>query len=787
MNLLADLYCYGELEKIAASRLRSAVKLVELENKGGSKVYGLQMGDKVIGDMGIADGAVYHTQIDPKYKGLGLGKKLYGEVMRRQSGQALKSDEMVSPQVAAVWRRMQGTKGYSVVEHPHTFEEGDAFHETGGKGPVFEASLPSEAALATVGTRPAFLDSRPVTQRALQFLGRATDFQAGVIAGARHSVRVRNLRDRVRAWKEKSAGVDKRKEKLRAERARLTRLLENKQTLLRDGPGVHQTIVGLGAAGAGIGGAVGGPAGALAGGTAGILGGGVVKPALLRARIAQIDRELEKKGNVLPRPTITLPGTSKITELAGLDPDHLYAMYKAKQKGANSRVGTMARSFDAERAAIEKKAAAYSEGPTSTFSHEKRRYSVDKAIIATAEKPVRQVPVKDLAWILKYTKPDAGRTRAADTDVPVLATKYGDKLVVVDGLHRLAKAQAEGRETLPVRYVSRAALSKASIEKKAHITILTGSAGAGKSALAEKLRPQFDLVVGTDTGKAEGGKYVSPPAEEKVRIRAERTEQVLAAHREGKNVLLEGFPEGVLKHPGVLEQADKVLVLDTPALRALYDVGRRSFQRRTPVLADLKMAVETRRADPSLLEKIVNAVGPEKVQKIKRDFVGMAKKASPNTQKTSPVRLVDKPERWRAVLQSHPAIRAGQHYDLRLNDPSSGISHSWATKKDWPKPGERIRLFQQPDHKPSYSDFQGHLLQGRGKTKPGSKGVEKVMDERVEIKRTSDKLVRFDVFKKEGELPDRYVLVKAKHDGKGHPPWVLINHGKAKADQVPVK
>ena len=163
-------------------------------------------------------------------------------------------------------------------------------------------------------------------------------------------------------------------------------------------------------------------------------------------------------------------------------------------------------------------------------------------------------------------------------------------------------------------------------------------------------------------------------------------------------------------------------------------------------------------------------------------------KGLPDKKKTSPVRLVEKPEHWRMVLQHHPAMKAGAHHDLRLNDPApGGVSHSWATKKDWPKPGERIRLFQQPDHKPSYSDFQGHLLSGYGKTKPGSKGVQKVMDERVEIKRTSDKLIRFDVFRKEGELPDRYVLVKAKHDGKGHPPWVLINHGKAKADQAPVK
>lgn len=118
--------------------------------------------------------------------------------------------------------------------------------------------------------------------------------------------------------------------------------------------------------------------------------------------------------------------------------------------------------------------------------------------------------------------------------------------------------------------------TRGSPEKRAHITLLTGYAGAGKSTLAERLAPHFDLVVGTDTGRAEGGAYVSPSQEEKARLRAERGKQILEAHAAGKRVLVEGFPDRFKRMPGVVEQADALLVLNRPWALSVLDVLRRS-------------------------------------------------------------------------------------------------------------------------------------------------------------------------------------------------------------------
>ena len=157
--------------------------------------------------------------------------------------------------------------------------------------------------------------------------------------------------------------------------------------------------------------------------------------------------------------------------------------------------------------------------------------------------------------------------------------------------------------------------------KEAHITLLTGSAGSGKSSLAEKLKDNYDLVVGTDTGKVVDGKYVSLSKEEKEKIRREREEKVLEVHRQGKRVLVEGFPEGHLKHPQIMGNADRVLLLATPHIRGIIDVGRRSFQRGTPLLPDLKMAIETRLRDGKHLKEIEQHVGKGAITRIRRDYV----------------------------------------------------------------------------------------------------------------------------------------------------------------------
>jgi hypothetical protein len=102
----------------------------------------------------------------------------------------------------------------------------------------------------------------------------------------------------------------------------------------------------------------------------------------------------------------------------------------------------------------------YREGPSSTFTHNQKRYGLDDAIEAAENKPVVQVPVKDLVWIFKYSRPSANRTRQADPRVPVLVTKWGDRDVVIDGLHRLSRAQEIGLDTIPVRRLSEEDLTR---------------------------------------------------------------------------------------------------------------------------------------------------------------------------------------------------------------------------------------------------------------------------------------------------------------------------------------
>ncbi len=64
------------------------------------------------------------------------------------------------------------------------------------------------------------------------------------------------------------------------------------------------------------------------------------------------------------------------------------------------------------------------------------------------------------------------------------------------------------------------------------------------------------------------------------------------------------------------------------------------------------------------------------------------------------------------VEQEHRAKRAGKHLDLRIGDRRG--MYSWATKKNLPEPGQKIRLHPQPIHPHSYNDFQGEIPSGYG-------------------------------------------------------------------------
>lgn len=111
----------------------------------------------------------------------------------------------------------------------------------------------------------------------------------------------------------------------------------------------------------------------------------------------------------------------------------------------------------------------YQEEDSSEFTHQDKKYNLNKTLRRTAFKKVREVPVKDLRWALKDWKeykedPRAHKKRVdkADTSAPLLVAKLEDGTPVpIDGMHRLAKAIREKRETVPARIVSDANLDSA--------------------------------------------------------------------------------------------------------------------------------------------------------------------------------------------------------------------------------------------------------------------------------------------------------------------------------------
>lgn len=102
----------------------------------------------------------------------------------------------------------------------------------------------------------------------------------------------------------------------------------------------------------------------------------------------------------------------------------------------------------------------YKEGKDSTFTHDGNDYSVDEALAQVKGQKSTPTKVSNLDWILEHGTPDQKRLDKADLKFPLLATSYQDKLAVVDGYHRLAKAKQEGIEELPVRFVDTSKLNK---------------------------------------------------------------------------------------------------------------------------------------------------------------------------------------------------------------------------------------------------------------------------------------------------------------------------------------
>lgn len=108
----------------------------------------------------------------------------------------------------------------------------------------------------------------------------------------------------------------------------------------------------------------------------------------------------------------------------------------------------------------------YQEDEDSTVTHNKKEYSLNMLLKLSADMAVEYYPVDDMKWILEFTTVTPKRKKRAELDKPLLITKLKDKLVVLDGAHRLAKAVGKKAKTLPCKFIDDALLNLAKIKPK---------------------------------------------------------------------------------------------------------------------------------------------------------------------------------------------------------------------------------------------------------------------------------------------------------------------------------
>lgn len=107
----------------------------------------------------------------------------------------------------------------------------------------------------------------------------------------------------------------------------------------------------------------------------------------------------------------------------------------------------------------------YQEEKGSNFTHDGKDYDLNKILKLVDKQDEIEVKVDDLEWEIEeeLSADDDERVKNADLNAPILVTKWEDKLVTVDGYHRLIKAVRDGVKELPAKEVSKEQLEKARI------------------------------------------------------------------------------------------------------------------------------------------------------------------------------------------------------------------------------------------------------------------------------------------------------------------------------------
>ena len=113
------------MDKTAATALRRLIKLIPQPAKSadGWVNHSLTLGGKQIGRIsGVHQPSgfrISYSEVDPKFQGMGLGKKMYGDLLKQLGGKPLLSDATVSPAAQRVWQSMANRPAsYTVKTNP---------------------------------------------------------------------------------------------------------------------------------------------------------------------------------------------------------------------------------------------------------------------------------------------------------------------------------------------------------------------------------------------------------------------------------------------------------------------------------------------------------------------------------------------------------------------------------------------------------------------------------------------------------------------------------------------
>ena len=130
MKPILSNYVAGEkqkdfLAKEAASKLRSLLRLVNTERvpMGQNNNFSVMLGKKRIGSMELGrpssgDLEIGDMILKSEFQGMGLGKKIYGELMRLSDSGYLKSPPRRSDAAKRLWDSIRRrTNAYDVTEH----------------------------------------------------------------------------------------------------------------------------------------------------------------------------------------------------------------------------------------------------------------------------------------------------------------------------------------------------------------------------------------------------------------------------------------------------------------------------------------------------------------------------------------------------------------------------------------------------------------------------------------------------------------------------------------------